>query len=87
MRVEITEAGPVVRAEDVAPLLGLDPAALPRLMREGRVSCLHERGEGEDAGRFRMTFRHGEVRLRLTCAADGTVLKRLRAAAPDRGGA
>lgn len=94
MRVEVTDGSVVVRAEDVGPLLGLEPREVPRLMREGALRCLHERGEGEDAGRFRVTIWHAGTRLRLTCAEDGTVLTRLRAstapatsppAAPPRG--
>jgi hypothetical protein len=73
MRVVIAETGPVVAAEDLAPLLGVAPRDLPRLMREGRVAAVHERGEGEDAGRFR----HGARRVRLTCDEGGHVLSRI----------
>lgn len=78
MRVEITESGPVVAAEDVAPLLGVAPADLPRLMREGVVTARHEVGVGEDAGRFRMVFRYRDCMVRLTCAGDGEVVSRVR---------
>ena len=77
MRIDITETGPVVAAEDLAPLLGVPPRELPRLMREGRVAAVHERGEGADAGRFRLTFRHGARRVRLTCDEGGRVLSRI----------
>ena len=77
MRVEMTESGPVVAAEDLGPALGVAPAEVPRLLREGRITALHERGEGEDAGRFRLTFRYGARRLRLTCDAEGRVISRI----------
>jgi hypothetical protein len=78
MKVELTAEGVTVEATDLGPLLGLKPAEVPGAMRRGEITSLYERGEGEDAGRFRVTFRHGSVKLRLTCAEDGTVISRVR---------
>lgn len=78
MRVTVNETGVEVSAEELAPLLNLDPSELRRRMRDGGVTSLYEIGQNEDAGRFRVTFRSADWRVRLTCASDGTVLKRLR---------
>jgi hypothetical protein len=78
MRVDLTEAGPVVAAEDLAPLLDLEPAALPRLMRTGVLKGQHEAGTDEDAGRFRLTFSYENRRVRLTCTDDGEVISHSR---------
>lgn len=42
----------------VAPQLGLAPDAFWREMQRGIVYGVVERGEGEDAGRTRLTFRY-----------------------------
>ncbi len=79
MRLEpMPGGGFTIDAEDLGPLLGLDPAEVPALMREGRITTLSETGAGEDEGRFRVTFRHGAVRLRLTVDATGEVLAQSR---------
>lgn len=78
MQIEMTRDGPVVPAQDLAPLLGVEPAELPRLMREGIVSARHEVGVDEDAGRFRLVFRYQDLQVRLTCTADGAVVSRVR---------
>jgi hypothetical protein len=79
MKIDVTDQGGLrVAAEDLAGYLGLDPAAVPALMRSGAITSLYEEGRGEDAGRFRVTFRHGQTRLRFTCARDGTVLSHIR---------
>ena len=50
-------------------------------MRQGRITSRFERGEGADAGRFRVTFFHGPRRVRLTLDGDGPVLQRSRVTA------
>lgn len=84
MRIEMTEDGPVVSAVDLGPLLGVAPAELPRLMRDGIVASAHEVGVGEDAGRFRLRFRYGGRMVRLTCSDDGAVLSMVRTDAGER---
>lgn len=49
---------PVVDAALVAPHLGLSPEAFWRELGRGIVYGVVERGEGEDAGRTRLTFRY-----------------------------
>ncbi|MDB2490601.1 MAG: DUF6522 family protein [Paracoccus sp. (in: a-proteobacteria)] len=78
MKLRLTETGVEVAAEDLAPLLELDPSDLRRQMRDGAVTTRYEVGQDADAGRFRVTFQSADWRVRFTCASDGTVLKRLR---------
>lgn len=78
MRVDVTGAGPVVAAEDLGRLLGLRPAEVPRLMREGIVAVRYERRVDEDAGRFRLSFRDGGPQVLLTCTNDCTVVSTVR---------
>ncbi|HET7409619.1 MAG TPA: DUF6522 family protein [Paracoccaceae bacterium] len=89
MRIDMTDDGPVVPATELGPLLGVPPADLPRLMREGIVTARHEAGVDEDAGRFRLSFRYGDRLVRLTCTDDGTVVSRIRVSgtAPGADGA
>jgi hypothetical protein len=53
-----SEDGFVVEAELVARALGLSPDAFWREMKRGIVYGVVERGEGDDAGRTRLTFRY-----------------------------
>ncbi|MDZ4137191.1 MAG: DUF6522 family protein [Paracoccaceae bacterium] len=85
--VTLTTAGFEVDAAIVAAAFGLDPAGLQAKTRAGEVTSLCEKGEDADAGRFRLTFRHGGRVLRLTVDAQGRVLSRSTFDAPRRGGA
>jgi hypothetical protein len=78
MRLEPTENGFQIDAADLGPLLGLAPEDVHRLMRDGRVTSLSEKGQEEDAGCHRITFRYGSTRVRLTVNEAGEVLKRTR---------
>lgn len=53
-----SDDGYVIAAEMVAPQLGLAPDAFWREMQRGIVYGVVEQGEGEDAGRTRLTFRY-----------------------------
>lgn len=53
-----SEDGFVVDAELVAGNLGLAPDAFWREIKRGVVYGVVERGEGDDAGRTRLTFRY-----------------------------
>ena len=48
-----------VDAEIVAAKLGLSPDLFWQEVKRGIVYSVVERGEGEDAGRVRLTFRYG----------------------------
>lgn len=65
-----------VDATTVGEGLGLDPSAVQTLIREGKITSLCERGVDEDAGRYRLTFFHGNRRFRLVVDEAGTVIQR-----------
>jgi hypothetical protein len=65
-----------VDAAIVAEGLGIEPATVLDAMRQGRITSLCERGVDEDAGRSRLTFFHGDRRLRLVIDEGGTILDR-----------
>ncbi len=87
MHLEPTENGFQIDAVTVGPLLGVPPEDVLRLMREGRIASLCEKGLGEDRGRHRITFRHGATRVRLTVNDAGEVLLRTRMTVAPRPGA
>ena len=78
MFLEPTQTGFQIEAADLGPLLGVAPGDVQRLMRDGRITSFSEKGEGDDAGRHRITFRHDETRVRLIVNDAGEVLKRSR---------
>ncbi len=63
-----------VDAGIVAKALQLTPQDLSHRMRDGTVTSLYERGEGEDAGRVRLTFFSATRRARITADVSGKVL-------------
>ncbi len=65
-----------VDAAVVAKGLKLDPEALRAALHDGTVTSRCEAGEGDDAGRFRLTFFSPTRRMRLIVDATGTVLQR-----------
>ena len=65
----------VVDPELVAPKLGLSAEAFREAMRDGQLTSLVERGEGEDAGRTRLTFRYGTQAWALRIEPDGTAFE------------
>lgn len=73
---------PVVDAASIAPLLELGLSEFQALMRAGRIRSTIERGEGDDTGRFRITFQSPTWRVRLTCVEDGTVISTARVKLP-----
>lgn len=79
MRLDRTESGFMIDATDLAPLLGLSSEELRREMTAGRIGTLSEEGRDEDAGLFRVTFRHAANRVRFTVDETGTVVRRMRA--------
>lgn len=74
--VTIGPEGFLIDAGLIADAFGLDPGAVPRLMRGGVISGRTETGVGDDLGRFRLTLYHGGRALRLTVDAGGTILSR-----------
>ena len=84
MKVTLTTDGATVEAQDLGPLLGLEPADVPEKMRLGEITSQSEEGADEDAGRTRLTFWYGGLRIRITCDQDGNVVKTSRTAATNR---
>lgn len=78
MHVTMTESGATVDAVDLGPLLGIAAKDVQTYMRNGDITSQFETGEGDDAGRFRLTFWYAGQRVRLTCDAGGTVLSTSR---------
>lgn len=85
MRIEMTDGEPVVPADELGPMLGVAPADLPQLMRDGVVTARHEQGFDEDAGRFRLSFRYRDRLVRLTCTDDGTVVSKIKLSGVEPG--
>lgn len=87
MRLEPTREGFQIGAADLGALLGVAPQDMQRLMRDGQITGLSEKGQDQDEGRYRITFRHRSTRVRLTVNAQGKVLLRTRTSvAPHPGG-
>ncbi|MCF7701868.1 DUF6522 family protein [Loktanella sp. M215] len=79
MKLSLANGQVTVDGADLAPLLAMEPDGLRRKMRDGDVRILSETGEGDDAGRQRVTFWTKQWRVRLTCDAEGVVVKQSRA--------
>ncbi|GGK23231.1 DUF6522 family protein [Salinarimonas ramus] len=68
-----------VDAELIGDGLGLPAERVVALLREGAITSRVERGEGEDAGRWRLTFYHESARFRIVVEDEtGRVLTRSR---------
>lgn len=72
--VSFTDHGIVVDAQLIGERFGIDPATVPELMRLGTITSRSETGEGEDAGRHRLTFFFQGRALRLTVDSSGKIL-------------
>ncbi len=73
-RIEIGDDMIQVDAQTVADGLQMDPEALKQGMRDGTITSRFERGEGEHAGRIRVTFFSPARRVRLTADDTGNIL-------------
>ncbi|MDO5642952.1 MAG: DUF6522 family protein [Paracoccus sp. (in: a-proteobacteria)] len=67
-----------VAAPIIAEGLDLPEHAIARAMASGKITTQHERGEGADAGRFRLSFFYKNKVLRLTVDETGHILSRAR---------
>jgi hypothetical protein len=74
--VSFAGADITVEAALVAEALSLTEDDLRERMRAGRIVTRCERGEGEDAGRWRLSFVDGHRILRLTVEDSGAILGR-----------
>ena len=62
-----------IDAREVAKGLGIDASLVHPLMRAGSITSRVERGEGQDAGRTRLTFFLENRRLQLVLEGDRVV--------------
>jgi hypothetical protein len=56
--------------------LNVDPSVVQSLIREGKIASRHERGEGADAGRLRLTFFLGNRRFQVIVDDAGRIIRR-----------
>ena len=75
-RIEFEDGVVNVDAVLVAEGLRLTPELVLTRIREGKITSFCERGVNEDAGRIRLTFFHGNRRVRLVVDEEGNVLDR-----------
>ncbi len=73
--ISFSDQGIDIDAGLVARGLRLEPEALRASLRDGRVTRTFEIGEGDDAGRYRVTFYAPTRRFRLLFTAEGGVLQ------------
>lgn len=70
-----TAAPPLeIDAAIVARGMGLDVVAFRKLMDDGKIATLCERGTGEDAGTWRASFYYAGKRARFVIDAQGNLL-------------
>jgi hypothetical protein len=70
--------GFVVPAPLLARVFRMTEDEVATAMRAGRMTSVCETGQGEDVGRWRLTFRHGGQACRFTVDATGRILKTAR---------
>jgi hypothetical protein len=75
--IEFANGEVLVDAAVIARGLKLEPGAVQKMMREGRITSLCERGTGEDDGRYRLTFFSSNRRFRLIVNETGRIVQRL----------
>lgn len=56
--------------------LGIDASAVQVLVRDGKITSRHERGEGEDTGRARLTFFLDNRRFHIIVDESGQIIRR-----------
>ncbi|MDQ2633003.1 MAG: DUF6522 family protein [Pseudomonadota bacterium] len=76
MILERSADGFSVQASLLGELLGVPPSDVQSLMRRSEITSLCERGEGEHAGRYRLTFFYKGRRARLDVDGTGRIVRR-----------
>lgn len=72
--ISVDDGEITIDAAFLALRLGLSPDALQAEMRRGTVLGVAEQGQDEDAGRTRLTFRHGARTWRVVIEPDGSLV-------------
>jgi hypothetical protein len=75
MKIDLSQAEPVIDATDLAKTFDLAPEQVKTFMRAGDITSRFETGVGEDEGTHRLTFWYAQTKVRFTCDAEGNVLK------------
>lgn len=75
-RIEFRDEEVLIDACVIAEGLKLESDAIQKLMQQGRVTSLCERGTGEDEGRYRLTFFFGNRRFSLVVDEAGGIIFR-----------
>lgn len=65
-----------VDAALIAEGFGIGPAKVQALMRSRKITSRCERGIEQDAGRYRLTFRHDDRALQIVVDERGEILQR-----------
>jgi len=77
-RIKRDGSGFVVPAALLAEAFKMTEDDVRLAMRDGTLTSRCEAGEGDDAGRWRLTFRHAGRACRFTLDATGAILKSSR---------
>lgn len=86
MKIERNAEGDfVLDAEVIASRFGLSAEAMRLHLKRGSVISTVEEGQGEDAGRARLSLRLGNRTWRAVIAPDFSILEEERLWAPSRG--
>ena len=86
MQLERIEDGFQIDADALATLLGVPTDDVQRLMREGRITSRCEKGQAEDRGRHRISFRYSDILVQLIVDETGQVLLRTQTSVAPRPG-
>lgn len=76
MRVEIADGEFLIDAAVLGELFDVPPGDVPELMRNSAITGKTERGEGDDAGLYRLTFFFRNRRARVLVDGDGRIVWR-----------
>jgi len=74
--VEFADGAFTIEATVIAQGFAIDPTLVQRWMREGRITCRCERGLGQDAGHYRLTFFYDIRRFHLVVDEAGNLVER-----------
>jgi hypothetical protein len=74
-----------VDARLIANSFGISPEHVQPLMREGKLTSRCERGIDQDAGRYRLTFFHGQRNLSFIVDEAGEIIERCFKVTPRQG--
>ena len=76
MRLERDHEGFSIDASLLGELLDVPASRIQSLMRRNEITSLCERGEGEHAGQYRLTFFYKGRRARLSVDQSGQIILR-----------